>query len=70
MVFVGMGENHACNFRLSLFEVRHVGDHIIDPQHVVFRKHQTGIDNKQRVAVFKNHHIEADFSQPAQGDYF
>ena len=51
-----------------LFQVFHIRDDIIDPQHVVFREHEAAVNHDHIVAVFHYRHVLADFSDPAERD--
>ncbi len=69
MIFVPVRDNDGPNMKIVAlrqeFEVR---DNVIDPQHIIFRKHDAGVDNDRFRAVLECHHIFADFSKPAQGN--
>jgi len=41
----------------------------VDTQHVLFRKHEAGINNDNIVIVFHDGHVEADLLNTAEGYY-
>ncbi len=70
VVFMGMGQNDSQNFGFVLPDIIHVRNNKINTQHVVFGKHQARVNNDKAVDILNDHHIEANFSQPAQRDNF
>ena len=68
VVFVTVGDDDAAHLVAVLGQIGHIGDDVIDPQHVVFGEHQAGIDDEDFAAVFVHHQIAAHFTQPPQGD--
>ena len=70
VILVGVGQHDSGDQRTVFLYVIQIRDDEIDTQHVVFRKHQPGIDDKQRRAVLEDHHIETNFTEPAQGNDF
>ena len=67
VVLVGVGQDDSGYQRAVSFDVVHVRDDEIDPEHVILRKHQAGIDEEKGRAVLENHHVEADLAETAQG---
>ena len=51
-----------------LAQVSHIGDDVIDPQHVVIREHQAGIHNQDLPAKFVGRHVAAHFPQSPKGN--
>ena len=66
MVFVAVGEDHGRHFVPALPEVGKIGDDDVDPQHLVFGEHESGVHHHQVVVGLQGHHVEADFPQAAQ----
>ena len=54
---------------VALQQIAEVGDDVVDAEHIVFGEHQAGIDDDRVIAVLDDHHVLADFPQPANRDY-
>src|SRR5664279_5078042 len=67
MIFVPMGDHDPAYLLSSLTQVLDIGDNVIDPQHVVFGKHKTGINDEDFPTVLVHHHIPSNFPQTSQG---
>ncbi len=56
----------ALSLSLSLEEIAYVGNDQIDAQKIGARKHQAAIDSDGGVAVFDQHHVEAELAQTTE----
>jgi len=68
VVLVTVGNDDTLYFIAALNEIREIRDDVIDPQHIIFREHQPGIDHQDLAFVFIHHHVGADFPQSTQRD--
>ena len=68
MVFMTVGNDDSFHLVAILLEVGEIGNDVIDPQHIVFGEHETGIDNQDLIVIFVRHHIGTDFPQATQGN--
>ena len=62
------GQHQAADIANALPQGGDVGDHQVDPHHVGFGEHQAAVDDQYVPAAFQGHHVEADLSQPSQGE--
>ena len=65
VILMAVGDDKAFHFVGVLLEIRDVGTDKIDPEHVVFRKRKTTIDDYDTVAVLKGCHVHPDAVEPA-----
>ena len=68
MVLMPMGDDNAPNQIEMIHQVVEIRDDVIDPQHIIFREHDAGINNEDILAVFVKHHIFSNFPQTTQGN--
>ncbi len=66
MVFVRVSEYDRFEFVSSLEEIAYVGNDQIDAQKIGARKHEAAIDSDGSVAVFDQHHVEAELAQTTE----
>ena len=69
VVFMTVGDDHAANALLVLAQEAGVWHHHVHPVHAVAGERQTGINQNQVVAEFKNTGVLSDLVQAAQGDH-
>jgi len=69
MVIVTMGDDDTANLGLFLHQVAYIGDYQVDAQHFLCGEHETGVNDDDVITVFYHHHVLADFTQSAEGDY-
>ena len=62
MVFVRVSEYDRFEFVSSLEQIAHIGNDQIDTQKIGARKHEAAIDSDGGVAVFDQHHVEAELA--------
>ena len=67
VIFVTMGDDDPPHLLLLIEQVAEIGDDVVDPQHVVFREHQPGVDDQDVFTILHGHHVLADFAQAPQG---
>jgi len=48
-------------------QVAEIGDHHVNPEHIMFGKHDPGVHDQDRAAVLEEQHVLADLPQAAQG---
>ena len=68
VVLVPVGNDNATHPLPVLAQEGHIRDDVIDPEHVIFREHHTGVDHQQLPPKLINHHIAANFTQAAKGN--
>src|ERR1700680_4046794 len=68
MVFMAVGDKDAANALFFVVQVARVGDNQVNAKHFVVGEHRTRINNHDVVAIFDDHHILSDFSQPSKRD--
>ena len=49
-------------------QVIEIRDDVIDPQHIVFGEHDTGVHDHEVVPILVNDHILPNFPQASQGN--
>ena len=49
-------------------QIGEIGDHDIDPPHVVLGEHDPRVDDQDAVVVLEQGHVLADFPQTTEGD--
>ena len=60
---------HKSGHPVPVFEkIAEIGNDYVDSQHLLFGKHQPGVDNYNGVLIFEDHHVEAYFAQTTEGD--
>ena len=69
VVFMTVGDDHAANALLVFAQEAGVRHHDIHPVHAVAGESQTGVNQNQVVAEFKNTGVLSDLVQAAQGDH-
>ena len=67
MVFMTVGQEDPFNALFVFQQKRIVGDHGIDPQHIVIGKFHAAVNDNHTVAVANNGHVIPDFTEPAKG---
>jgi len=70
MILMGMGDNDSLHLIPVFPEIIHGRDDNIHPQHIFFREHKPGVNDKDDILIFNHHHIQANFAKAAQGNYF
>jgi hypothetical protein len=68
MIFVTMGQEDRANLVPVIDKIGHIRYNQINPQHIILRKGETGIENDDVIAILENGHILADFTQAAKGN--
>ena len=69
MVFVSVGDNDAADVLMLILEISvEIRDDVINPEHIIFRKHDARVDNQNFMIILDDHHIFSDFSQAPEGD--
>ena len=63
MVLVAVGNEKGLEARLVVFEVRVVGNDVVDPREIGFREADPGIDQYDRVTGFEGIGILPDFPE-------
>src|SRR5438132_9025784 len=69
MVLVAVGDEDRPKVLATLDDVADVRDHKVDAEHILGRKHESAIDGDDVVAVLEQHHVLADFAEPAERDH-
>ena len=64
-----VGNNYTSYSFPLLQQVAEVRNHQVNAQHLLFGKHQTGIDDDDITLKFHHHHVLAYFTQTTEGDY-
>ena len=68
MVLVAVGEEDRQQLPLRLQQVGDVGDDQVDPEHVLLREHEAGVDYQDLALVLERPHVDADLAKAAQRD--
>ena len=66
VVFVAMREDDADHLALAMQQVGDVGEHEIDPEHVLLRKHQPRVDDQDLALPLERPHVDPDLAEAAQ----
>ena len=66
MVLMPVGEDDGLNLFAILQQIRNIGNHEINSQHIVLGEHQSCVDQQNLIVHAKNRHIFADLPQAAQ----
>src|SRR5258708_37463345 len=67
MVFVPVAEEDSEHLAAWLEQVRDVGQDEVDPQHVLLREHEPGVDDEDLVLPLERPHVDADLAKAAEG---
>ena len=70
MVFVPMGDKNSPDTINILDQIINVRYDNVDTWHVVFREQNASIYNDYVLVGLENHHVFADFAQPAERENF
>ena len=68
VVVMSMGENHSQDIFLFSSEIINVRDDVINARQILAWHSETHINNQNLPFPFKERHIAADFSEPAERD--
>ncbi len=68
MVFVAVRDEDAANVVLFVVQVARIGDNQVNAKHFIVWEHRARIDNHDVAAIFDDHHILSDLSQPSERD--
>ena len=66
MILVAMGNDKAFYLLNVVFQIGHIRDYQVDPQHVVLRKGQTTIHDNNTVFILEGSNIHSDLLKAAQ----
>ncbi len=69
VVLVAVGDDDGSQLLLPLADVGDVGDHQVNPQHLLLGEHEAGVDDDHVLGELQHHHVLADLSQATQRDY-
>ena len=69
MVFMTVGHDHAANALLVFAQEAGVRHHHVHPVHAIAGEGQTGVNQNQVVAEFKNTGVLSDLMQTTQRDH-
>src|SRR5690606_1657549 len=69
VVLVSMGEEDGFELFAIRLDVGDVRDDEVDAEHILFREHEPGINGDHVVATFQEHHVLADLTETAEGNY-
>ena len=68
MIFMTVGNDNANHLIGFLTQIFKIGNDVIDPEHIVFGEHDSGIHHQDLVLEFIGSHVLAHFPEPAQGN--
>ena len=66
MIFVTVGQDDAGDLIPAFGDRGNIRDHQVDAEHVGLGEHQTAVDDQQAACRLDDHHVQADFTEPAQ----
>ena len=69
MILMTMGKDYAFYFFPVIENVGKVRNYIINAEHILFWKHETRINDKYVIVVFKDCHVEADLLNTTKGNH-
>ena len=69
MVLVAVRDEDRLELLAVLLDVANVRDHEVDAEHLLVREHEARVDGDHVVAVLEQHHVLADLTETAEGDY-
>ncbi len=70
MIFMSMRYDNTENLIRLVAQIVVIGNNVIDPEHVVFGKHNSRIDDQDLMVEFVGSHVLADFPKSTQGNDF
>jgi hypothetical protein len=70
VIFVGMSEYDRFELVFLFQQIAHVGNYKVDAQELRAGEHQAAIDGDDRIAVFHEHHVQAEFTQASERNNF
>ena len=62
MILVSVGQDHPDAVVGAVRDVREVGEHEIDTQHLLVGEAQAAVDRKDAILAFDREHVAADFT--------
>ena len=68
VVLVAVGQDDATDLPNSVEQPLDVGDHQVDAEHLLLRKHQPGVDDHDVVAPAEREHVATDLAESAERD--
>jgi len=68
VVLMTVGEKNAEHLSATVQQVRDVRQDQVDPEHVLLREHQPGVDDENLVLPLERPHVDADLAQAAEGE--
>jgi hypothetical protein len=68
VIFVRVRQDDAAHHVLVLLQVRDIGNHDIHAKQLLLGKHQSRVDDENVIAISQDHHVHAEFAEPAQRD--
>ena len=60
MILVPVRDENALHLVLVLQKIGNVGDHKINPQHIILRKGETAVNDDDRVLVLKSRDVHSN----------
>jgi len=69
VILVAVREQNATHLVPALHEVGKVGDHKVDPRHVIAREHQPRIDDDDVLRGLQDEAVSADLLEAPEGQY-
>ena len=70
MVFMSVRDDNAEDLIRFVAQIVVIGNDVIDPEHVVFWKHNSRIHDQDLMIEFVGGHVLADFPKSTQGNDF
>ena|SRR3989344_7408668 len=67
MVEVSMGEEHSPDAVFTSPQAGHIGDEVIDPQHIFIRELKANVDNEDVLIHFDDEAVAADLFESPEG---
>ncbi len=68
MILVGVSDQEGADLLSVLAQVGDVGDHQIDPEHLLIGEHESTVDDDDVVAILEDVHVLADLPHASEGD--
>ena len=69
VVFMAMGQNDRANLLAVFSQIADIRNNDVHTQQLLFRKHQTGIDDDDVILPAERHAVHAELAQAAQRNH-
>ncbi len=68
VILMPVGDDDSRHLVGSFTQILIIGDDVIDPQHVIMRKHDARVHDQNLVLILVGGHVLANFPEPTQGN--